>query len=1614
MFKIFLFLIFIATQSFAGAASDSNYITDFGIYVYGDVRSIENAFIMVQSIVTSDMLPWILTMIAMFLLPYSAYDYFKTQDFTKFAANLTFMSVSLLSFDTTHLGATVHIEDLRTLTNASGLPAKTYAVVDDIPYPIAFITSTVSTIVDGIERTYEDAIQLVNVNNGLDINGISDKSVGFMGGIGDILKITKMASFSLDSNLSEFGRATQAYINDCVIAQAVTANPKLITTLKTPNVDVFDSISPTNLGFGDDNPKITYDGNQTSCKDFYNNHISANYSTAAQNLMAKLNKDTNGNLSDTTYTDSLVAIGADANTSFIANNVGKFQAYMMNVAALAPISNAFRNYLTNVDSGQDVANAITAGASIASLQSEGAGKFKWMAQMIPMGFHYMLGIIYSISILIMIVATALGYQRGMMIWKNFAKGLLTFEFIKVALVIVNSTVNQYTAMHAADFLASVGQNPASISAIPQYINYIASMAGVAGMLGVAAIFMIPGMVFSGEVAMAAGVISGLASRYKGNDIQTATSESAQQKAQNAAWENELRDQARLDHMGVSVPAGMGATQFYSEYQKDAQTANAGFGAARMGTGALDSAGHAVKGQTMQNISAMSTLDHNATMDDFVSAGVGQGAMMAGDVTGTANAVNSYGNSAVDKIKAGKSAMTAKSIGNTVGYGEEVNDDDAIAFGELGGKTMGAADKGTYEGAVAGGIDNFLKGTEDQAAKKSSVTASYGKTTSMKSAIDAGKFTGIEIGAADNELASDPNLEGDARTSGKLGIDKKLQSIHGAQKAQIYNKDGSDGKEHDKFMLGGTELARQALNNKELAMGLAMNKKSEEEKRQMYADMQAAGSLKTLDEFSKVKGARKTGSFTHDKDGYLETASNENDVTWRDTNGKTHTMSRAKANELLGDAEQRGILGKGAGISSKTDGGRNMGILSNNAMGQEAGNISGMNAAIAVAGGVTGFSALKATQSAVQTTEAASTVKSKIEEGLLHSGQAKTPEEAKKLAEAIVNGSAEGADKFKKALESLGNLAGAKVGGQTRADYTSQAIAGGSEKYKELQADTASMKTAQSMKSIKAQKEAGFMDENGNITSKGMEAYGVVAGQQASHLSKLLDFANDPKGLEKIRNKMNSDEPGSGDEWIAPFMNGNKIKTGQDLLNAMSAQKATVFMASNAIAGGGAKVFTGAIDQNSVSGKVSGGLGIVNDTTSVKKSGKSSIFDDATKINTGVQIKGTTLDPAAWAEVTGKMISKHGFQAVEGAIADAKNGNFDNFRKFAKDTFGDENGDEIANNLQVQWQQDPKTGSNRLGEFLFAGVATYGAYKMDKKFNPELDVEGKKTGRGNFFGKIQDRGRSIKESVLGTSSTIKSEQSTNESDNSQPNKTNQEKTNDLHDDSFTKNMSNDNIKSSENKAPSGNKTPPSGYKTTDSGIIVPEDTKIHTKEPAPHMSHVGKEESGFAHILEEVSHIPKVGKAIAGAAALFTGTELMGAKTQTDVGAILDPAFASSMGDGTLKMFNPNNTNPSKTPQIMTFNSKGNLAPVSSAASNSIFQQQGGGGEDLFNSSAFMQNIRSSVQTGSYQSIKAGQIASRNVGMSEELRENFEYSNENFQDQLGDIMDRIEDMSDGYL
>ena len=1088
-----------------------------------------------------------------------------------------------------------------------------------------------------------------------------------------------------------------------------------------------------------------------------------------------------------------------------------------------------------------------------------------MAEILPMGFHYMLGIIYSISILVLIVSSALGYEKGTMVWKNFAKGLLTFQFVEIALVIVNATVNQYAAMHAADFLSSIGQNPATITSIPYYIHYVATMTGVAGILGVSAIFLIPGMVFSGEVGMAVGALSGLANKYKGNDIQTATSESAQQKAQNAAWESDLRDRAKLEHMGLAVPPGMGATQFYAEYQKDIQAANAGFGAATMGMSVMNEAGHAVKGQTMQSITAGATLNAGATMDDFVAAGAGQG------------------------------MMSVKQVGSM---------------------------------------------------------KAYGSNSSLPQSMKAGEFEGT-LNAAKDTWIADNGTMGDAKTLGSDSSMQQLGKAKGLQKAGVFNEDGSINTTMKDAVLGISEfnLYKQGLENQSR---ISANK------------TMGAGRLGELDnaQMTNVQRVAEAGVI-----GEIAKGQTLKDKYGANLEGGSAGVSYSNVAHKTSSLQEDKAIGTAKGYDKL-----NPKTIQDNAEYELESSTKSTKAAIDKKGGKGHDRISKAADvDAVDAGLRAASQKSILDSNLKEGG--------------AKNGLDSSADKIAAAIEKLANTAGTKAGAQTRADMASIATAGNGEKFKELQANNARLKTdsligttqgdlnkmnndnffqklvnkhregltpgsAKYNKATKELENLKILDSNGNLNknrderfqglmqaTKGNMAgmHGVTIGSSSYNISGGVGSSNDSSRISKDTSTTDK----SGDEKQVLY-------TKKDVLNAIEASKTSGVPvekilqqeeqneADRDLPGKGKAKLAAAQVKRREEKKKEKEKGNPPTDKSLIEEIKDYALDHSEAILIGGELGAGVVTAGVGLNKLSKIAAPDNIpKTLEDMPGAIKQSDGSYLAKDGKTVFTVDDRGRVVQNNKVVMKPNPKAKS--------------GVFKRrwDKIWN-----------RGD-----SDFGSKSSSDTMNSTANVSDDTPDNINSSSPDETLNQEKP---HNDSFNKDIPNDTTTEKKvNSKPE--KIKGDLYKKTDSGLFVPENTSLR-KEVTDVEKHIPKEGT-WGKILDEVSHIPKVGKTLAAAGAIFTGTELLGAKNQTDVDTALDPFFSSSMGDGEhlppitksvslkeinqaalkqgIKTFNDAQNDSGMPTAIDTFNTQQNVHAIQNTQPGRVLSMQTRGGEMKF-------------------------------------------------------------------
>ena len=439
----------------------------------------------------------------------------------------------------------------------------------------------------------------------------------------------------------------------------------------------------------------------------------------------------------------------------------------------------------------------------------------------------------------------------------------------------------------------------------------------------------------------------------------------------------------------------------------------------------------------------------------------------------------------------------------------------------------------------------------------------------------------------------------------------------------------------------------------------------------------------------------------------------------------------------------------------------MDVIANNAMGTEMGNISRTNAAISTAGGVDGFSNLQAAESSVRTAESKGATVSKIAEALRHDNKNLSDEQAKKMAQAIVEGSQKGADKFKEALSSLG----------------------------ELQGNTMSMKTAKDFQTVDAAKRNGILDSNGNVTDLGRENYFNAASQDFARSAEMLKQTDDPVKNEKWVKAL-EDKGINMSDFRDPVT--GKALTGQAMRDAIARNQAMLFSHGKGIVGADGKVFTGTVIDGHAQGKVSGGLSSSVDNTDIEK------FGNSTQILTQGKFK-SQVEAFKVANGRGPHSMKELAQWVEKSdlAEESKNSFFGN----------------LVNTIATRLGVSPE--SAEVGAYM-AGMGV-GGWMLNKTFG---DPVGKTVGSiRKGVNKVSDKLGFTSPSDDINDPHNKTQHNSTSHHNNEPGNSHGNQS--AHDNSFHSNSTSNSTKSTENvKGTKGF----SGKNTTESGIILPDNPK----------------------------------------------------------------------------------------------------------------------------------------------------------------------------------------------
>ena len=732
-------------------ADGSNYDTDWPIYVYGNTEIYYKVFTFVAELVNGDISSRFIELAALISLMFAGKKLYEAE--LGGALKQTAWTVGIAAF-LLYPNSTVHIIDKRVENNIVGYNGAAYDKVDHIPLFLAATASFASAITSDAIQIIDSAMADPNAESATVSNS------GFAAPYMALMKLVTVA-MSTDGNTTSAKaiRELNAYVRDCAIKGALNKDPNKYTELISSKKNIIDALDPDNLGL--DTETVVFDDNEYKCTDFYNNQI-------------RNGKTTIENMFKTTLANSLTSLDINSSSVVLFYNkmkklylagttIADFQDLLYNIRTSKAISSELNKIGYGI-SGLNIATNTTFEKSRQNIMVEGIGTFNWVAKILPMAINFFFTLIIALYVPMAIVAMLLGMERGGKILMNYAFGLIAFMFSGAALAIVQNLVNYYGGSKMVELYTAFG-NPLTLAHIPKFIETAATMAGLAGILGAVAVPLTIGIVFKGETMAAVGALSSIRGMYAGNTLDNAKNDIARNIANREAEHLEdekygemiTQDKMKwLNEHGFFPTSTAEAARLYAQIQSELSTLGTGYGAEQVlqkrGVAQDIVAGnelHAIKSLSSQSAYGSSLRQGRTFVDSMEvaeQAGEIAGATEAHSDIATVNAIDKVG---MDNYLKGVENQTGKKIASTAGYGKDISFDEAIKAGDISGRAMAHSDTGLIKGVEheKGGLDNYLKGVEHQAIKQASTTITYGKNTTEDGAFDDGRFTGDKMAGA---------------------------------------------------------------------------------------------------------------------------------------------------------------------------------------------------------------------------------------------------------------------------------------------------------------------------------------------------------------------------------------------------------------------------------------------------------------------------------------------------------------------------------------------------------------------------------------------------------------------------------------------------------------------------------------------------------------------------------------------------------------------------------------------------------------------------------------------------------------------------------------------------
>lgn len=421
--------------------------------------------------------------------------------------------------------------------------AENYAVIDNVPYIFAVLSSAFSNV--GYHSALLIETLFTTIVNGQNTMEASFLKTGNLGAFKILDALDSIDALTIDENGKAFNKNMNEYLQYCVYSIAYALDSNLSTDIAT-RPDLFAYLDPVNSP----NESIKNIASQKVIDSTGTISTCSQLFTRASNSLGVLKDSnvlyTNANTLLSKITSNVNNAGSTVAKMMTNSNLGDAQADITNYIMMNGVRKAFENSWKNYGVGASSAQAgFGAGLAEGNIQAQGKVKAKAASSMMPSMHSVLQAVLYVLFPLVLVVQLFAG---GFAILKNYILGLLWLELWIPSYSVLNYFTLKEAQNQALDKLIATAKDGGpegylTLANQNEIYNTIANQAAIAADYYIIGIPALAGFILFASFQALSSISSGIA----GSIAQYSSNQALNQERAKIAALDKVNEQIKLNN-----------------------------------------------------------------------------------------------------------------------------------------------------------------------------------------------------------------------------------------------------------------------------------------------------------------------------------------------------------------------------------------------------------------------------------------------------------------------------------------------------------------------------------------------------------------------------------------------------------------------------------------------------------------------------------------------------------------------------------------------------------------------------------------------------------------------------------------------------------------------------------------------------------------------------------------------------------------------------------------------------------------------------------------------------------------------------------------------------------